>query len=238
MADPDAPPKPLHGCLLFAGLVFAGLLGFAGAVGAGVGFDAPLPVVAGIMFGVPILYVVGLVVLAVRRARASGVEMTPEQRAAWPLLAPVVGAFLLVAVLSIGGVIAAQVLGAPGWVAPVVFFAPGVLFSFLAWPYLKALPERLKRAAPSPEKAAVLTPKPPRRSELTATPAVPDAFPTVPADPSLPGREFARRLPPADLSAGCACVASSAWRCSGTASSACSFGRPCSPSSAGSPSGS
>ncbi|HYH63934.1 MAG TPA: hypothetical protein VD866_04480 [Urbifossiella sp.] len=87
-----------------------------------------------------------------------------------------------------------------------MFFAPGVLFSFFAWPYLKSLPERMKRAAPSPEKAAVLAPPPPPRTELTRTPTDPDAFPTVPADPTFPGRTLARRLPPADLSAGCACV--------------------------------
>ena len=192
----DTPPKPPHGCWLFAGLVLAG------AVVAGVAFNAPFPVVAGLMFGTPGLYLVGLAALSVRHARKYGVAMTPEQRAAWPIIGPVLGAFAVVAVLSFGGVIAAQVLDAPGWVLPIVFLAPAVLFSFFAWPYLKALPGRLKRAAPSPEKAAALAEAPPR--DFTPTEA--DAFPTVPDDPTDPGRTLARLLPPSDLSAGCACV--------------------------------
>lgn len=196
---PDTPPKPPHGCWLFAGLVLAGLLGFAAAVTAAVGFDAPFPVVAAIMFGTPLLYIAGLIYLGVRHARKYGPAMTPDQREAWRIVGPVLGAFGVVAALSFGGVFAAQAFGAPGWAIPVVFFAPAVLFSFFAWPYLKGLPERMKRAAPSPEKAAALAPTP------IAVPTDPDAFPTVPTDPTEPGRTLARRLPPADLSAGCAC---------------------------------
>jgi len=196
---PDTPPKPPHGCWLFAGLVLAGLLGFAAAV-AGIAFDAPFPVVAGLMFGTPLLYIAGLIYLGVRHARKYGPGMTTEQRVAWRVVVPFLGAFGVVGALSIGGVIAAHVLGAPGWAIPVVFFAPAVLLSVFAWPYLKGLPERMKRAAPSPEKAAVVAPEP------IAVPTDPDAFPTVPADPSYPGRTLARRLPPADLNAGCACV--------------------------------
>jgi MFS family permease len=202
----DAPPKTPNGCWLVAGLVLAGAAGFAAAAGAGIAFNAPFPVVAGLMFGTPGLYLVALFVLAIRHMRRHGVDMTPEQQAAWPIVGTVLGAFGVVAGLSFGGVFVAWLLGAPGWVTPVVFFAPGVLFSFFAWPYLKALPERLRRAAPSPEKAAALAGAPPRRTEPTATPTDPDAFPTVPADPSDPGRTLARRLPPADWSAGCACV--------------------------------
>ncbi len=202
----DAPPKPPHGCWLFAGLVLAGAAGFAGAVVAGVAFDAPFPVVAGLMFGTPGLYVVGLVVLSVRHARTYGPDLTPEQRAAWPVLWPLLAAFGAVTALSFGGVFLAWALGAPGWVTPVVFFAPVVLLSFFAWPYLKALPDRLRRAAPSPEKAAALAAAPPRGREPAATPTDPDTFPTVPADPTGPGRTLARRLPPSDVSAGCACV--------------------------------
>jgi hypothetical protein len=200
MPASDAPPKPPHGCWLFAGLVLAGLLGFAAAVTAGVGFNAPFPVIAGLMFGIPGLYIAGLIYLGVRHARKYGPATTPEQREAWRVVLPFLGAFGVVAVLSFGGVVAAQAFGAPGWVTPVVFFAPGVLFSFFAWPFLKALPERLKRAAPSPEKAATLT-TPPERA-----PVATDAFPTVPDDTSVPGRSLARRLAPADIPAGCACA--------------------------------
>ncbi|HYH63933.1 MAG TPA: hypothetical protein VD866_04475 [Urbifossiella sp.] len=110
---PDTPPKPPHGCWLFAGLVLAGLLGFAGAV-AGIALDAPFPVVAGIMFGTPVLYIIGLIYLGVRHARKYGPAMTAEQREAWRIVGPFLGAFVVVAVLSFGGVFAAQASAPPG----------------------------------------------------------------------------------------------------------------------------
>lgn len=212
MPDPDAtpepPPKPPSGCWLAGGFMLAGLVGFAGAAAAGIVFNAPHWLIPVIFFSAPGLYVVGLCLLAVRHMRRYGVgaDLTAEQRAVAPLVAPVVAAFLLVGACSIGGAIFAQVLGAPFWAIPVVFLAPPLLLSVIGWPYLKALPERMRRAAPSPEKAAALAPRPPHRTEPTAEPTDPDAFPTVPAFDGLPGTHLAHRLPDAEVTAGCACL--------------------------------
>ncbi len=208
--DRPAPPKPPHGCWLFAGLVLAGVLGFAGAVVAGVVFNAPFGVIAAIMFGTPGLYIVALCVLSIRHTRKyglAGTDLTPEQRAAAPLVTPLVGAFLGITAVAIGGVIAARVLNAPVWVTPVAFLTPGVMFSIFAWPYLKSLAGRIKRAAPSPEKAAAVA-RTSARSVPEATPADADAdeFPTLPAIDTEPGRRLAHRLPPAEASAGCTCL--------------------------------
>lgn len=212
MPDPDAtpvpPPKPPNGCWLAGGFMLAGLVGFAGAAAAGIVFNAPHWLIPVIFFGAPGLYVVVLCLLAVRHMRRYGVaaDLTAEQRAVAPLVVPVVAAFLLVGVCSIGGAVVAQVLGAPFWAIPVVFLAPPLLLSVFAWPYLKALPERMRRAAPSPEKAAALAPRPARDTEPTAQPTDPDAFPTVPAGDTLSGTHLAHRLPDAEVTAGCACL--------------------------------
>jgi MFS family permease len=190
--------------LVTVGLVLSGATGFAGAVLAGAVLNAPLWVIPLVLFGPPVLYTVALGILLARRARRHGYGgVTPEQRAAVPLVVPVVVAFLVVGGLSFAGVLVAQMLNAPGWVVPVVFFAPAVLLPLFAWPYLKALPGRLRRAAPSPERAAALARKPAPRATPLPRPADPAAFPTVPADPSTPGRHLARRLPSADVPAGC-----------------------------------
>lgn len=210
--DPDGPPDPPkspRGCWLVAGFFLAGAAGFAGAVVAGFGLNAPPGVVGAIMFGTPALYVVVLCLLAIRHMRKSSFAagLTPEQRAVMPVVTPLLSAFLLVGVVSIGGVILAQFLGAPFWVTPVVFFAPPVMLVVFAWLHLKTLPARLKRAAPSPEKAAAASaPKPHRRTELSTRPTDPDDFPTVPTGGTYSGTHLAHRLADADLGAGCACL--------------------------------
>ncbi len=210
--DPDSPtgpPKSPRGCWLVAGFFLAGAAGFAGAVAAAFGFNAPPGVVGAIMFGTPALYVLALCLLAIRYMRKSSfaADLTPEQRAVMPVVTPLLSAFLLVGVVSIGGVILAQFLGAPFWVSPVVFFAPQVTLVVFAWPHLKTLPARMKRAAPSPEKAAVTSaPKPHRRTEFSARPTSPDDFPTVPTGGADPGTRLAHRLADADPGAGCACL--------------------------------
>ncbi|MBN9517706.1 hypothetical protein J0H58_04165 [bacterium] len=206
--DPTTPPKSPRGCWLVAGFFLTGAVGFAGAVVAGVGFNAPPGVVGAVMFGTPALYVVVLCLLAIRHMRTPGVaaDLTPEQRAAAPVVTSLMSAFLLVGVVSIGGVILVQLLGAPFWVTPIVFFAPPVMLAVFAWPHLRTLPRRLKRAAPSPEKAAASVTTPRLPTELTTEPTDPNDFPTVPAGGTPPGSHLAHRLADADLGAGCACL--------------------------------
>lgn len=202
MPAPDRP-SALQGFLAFLGIAAAMFVGFV-AAGALMFAGAPFWLVPVVMFGTPVAYVAWLVWRGVRKLRES--EATPEQeaaKAALPVVLPVLGAFVLVALLSFGGMAAAVALNAPGWVAPVAFLAPGVLFGVLAGPALKRLPERFKRIAPSPERLAV--PRPARTAEPVEL-ADPADYPTVPDDPSTDGTRLARRLPDADLPAGLTCL--------------------------------
>ncbi|HYH66581.1 MAG TPA: hypothetical protein VD866_17940 [Urbifossiella sp.] len=122
-------------------------------------------------------------------------------RAAFPVL---VG-FGLTAALSFAGVVVAQfAFNAPGWVAPVVFFAPPAVFTAVMWPTLRTLGERMKRAAPSPESLSVAAP--------AAGAAAPDApkpvpmagdLPTVPEGTTTPGKVLAHALDRDGMPAGC-----------------------------------
>jgi hypothetical protein len=207
MTPPDArPPHARTGCAVVAGCGLAMLAGFVAALVALEGFDAPPWVVVPLFFGPVVLYIAGAIVLGLRHARkaAEADPLAAEEAAALRLAGPVVLGFVVVAGLSFGAVFVARRFNAPGWAVPVAFFLPGVLFSVLAWPALRALADRMKRAAPSPErKAAIVAPAAP--AHLHPGPA-PAAYPAVPPDPTSPGRTLAVQLPPADASPGCACA--------------------------------
>lgn len=192
------------GCGVALGFILAAFAGMGLAMLAGLN-NAPFWVVGLVFFGCPMLFLVGAIVVGIRRAGQPGSGVTEEQAVAARIVGPVAVGFVLVGLCSFGAVFAAAELGAPGWLVPVAFFAPGVLFTALAWPYLRTLPERLRRAAPSPERAAATAAAPPKPSLLDPTPAA--DFPTVPADPSEPGSYLAHRLPAAGPSAGCSCAA-------------------------------
>jgi hypothetical protein len=99
---------------------------------------------------------------------------------------------------------------APGWVFPLVFFGPPILFTLVcAAIYLPRFIREIREAArnaPSPESVAAKA-----RGEGVAIDATPNAIlpeadddaPAVPAVETAPGRVLAHNLPRADLSPGC-----------------------------------
>lgn len=206
--DPPAPRSPLarNGCAVMAGWFLAMIAGFVGAVVA-ISFDAPPWVVIPVFFGPAVLFIAGGVVLGVRHARKAAAEnpLAAEQAAVLSLVLPLVLGFFAVAALAFGAVFVARLANAPGWAEPVAFLLPGVLFAVLAWPAMRTLGERMKRAAPSPERQAAIAAPRPVTTNFHPGPA-PAADPALPPDPTFPGRTLAVRLPPADVSAGCACA--------------------------------
>jgi hypothetical protein len=197
--DGPTPPPGSKGCWVFGGLFLSMAAGAAATLAAGAVFGAPIPVMAALFLGTPALYLVALTVLGLRRMGRdpSQPNASPED-AASRLARPVAG----VGAVILGGVILAPFLNAPWWVPPILVLVPVAAVSFLARPFLKDLPARLKRALPSPERAA--RPRPPSaRAVYLIGPTDPAAFPAVPGDPSGPGTRLARRLPGSGPGAGC-----------------------------------
>jgi hypothetical protein len=98
---------------------------------------------------------------------------------------------------------------APGWVVPLAFFGPPILFTLVcAAIYLPRFIREMREAArnaPSPESVAAKA-----RGEGVAVGATPDTIsseaddaPAVPEVETAPGRVLAHGLPRADLSPGC-----------------------------------
>jgi hypothetical protein len=132
--------------------------------------------------------------------------LTPVDREMRRTVLPVAIGFLVVGLLAMAGAFAAfLVFNAPGWVVPLVFFAPPVAYYFLVRGTLRSAAARWARAAPSPESRAA-------DPTVAAPPELPDSpqptdmdgdWPTVPAVETSPGRVLAHALPPDDPDRGC-----------------------------------
>jgi hypothetical protein len=100
------------------------------------------------------------------------------------------GGFLVAAALAFTLAITAFHFQAPFWLTPVAFFAPFVPYVALVGLAGKRLVARLKRAMPSPERAAAL-----QGSEDSAPASAEQAWPTVPdLEPPRRGRTLAYQL--------------------------------------------
>lgn len=132
----------------------------------------------------------------------------PATAAAAKAVAPLVVGFLVTGALSFAGVILAQfVFNAPGWVVPLVFFAPPVVFVVLMRSAFRDLAARIARATPSPESQATAPVATPTAAFVpdTSKPVPMDGdWPTVPVITTTPGRVLAHALSRAEPDRGCA----------------------------------